>query len=173
VRCQFPLLSPPPPRREEGTINRCLWYILQLHYHQHRRAIYIIIRLVWVKCQPCLCILTQLNSHPRILLLDDVGSHLTLPPFPTQERAVRLSAKNKSRYTIKEFDDAVTIQRFRRNLLKRRLKRLRLQLRYRKRQAVIVLQRYTRGMLIRRPRHVLGRDYGWDLVRSLHGRCSN
>ena len=34
------------------------------------------------------------------------------PSLPTQERAGRLSAKNKSRYTIKEFDAAITIQRF-------------------------------------------------------------
>ena len=79
------------------------------------------------------------------------------PALPTQERAGRLSAKNKSRYSIEEFDAAVTIQRFRRNLRKRRLKRLRLQLRYRKRQAVIVLQRYSRGMLIRRPRQRFAR----------------
>ena len=87
------------------------------------------------------------------------------PSLPiTQERAGRLSAKNKSRYSIKEFDAAVTIQRFRRNLRKRRLKRLRIQLRYRKRQAVIVLQRYTRGMLIRRPRQRFARTK--QLLRS-------
>jgi len=110
--------------------------------------------LVWVKCRPWLCIQPPKDTSPWRRGKSSYSPSLP-PSLPRREQGD--FQQRISHHTIEEFDAAVAIQRFWRNLFKRRLKQLRLQLRYRTRQAVIVLQCYTRGMLICRPRQRFAR----------------
>ena len=113
-----------------------------------------------MRCPPSLCLChTQLISHQKMLLLDDVRSHLMLPPSqPTQKRGGGIQAKTS--HSIYKVNEAVHIQRLWHSL-KQQI-RIRISQRIQRScvlYAVIVLQQKMRRGKRKTPRCRTGRRH--------------